>query len=165
LTQTLLSKRLKFSYDEPTSSNYATLETRNLHPVLDFDDTTSESAVFGGTLPRNYAGGGVTVTLHMAATSATTNAVVFSSAFERIGNAQQDIDSDGFATANNSSSTTTNGTSGNVIPIAITHTDGAQMDSMAVGEGYRLKIALLPADAGDTMAGDAEIRFVEVKET
>jgi len=44
--------------NEPPSSNYATLDTRNAHPVLDFDDTIQEAAQFTGILPRNYRGGG-----------------------------------------------------------------------------------------------------------
>ena len=45
--------------NEPPSSNFATFDTRNAHPVLDFDDTTEEKVVFTGIMPRNYAGGGV----------------------------------------------------------------------------------------------------------
>src|SRR5688572_26691380 len=85
---------------EPLASNYATFDTRNGHPVLDFDDTTDETAIFTGVLPRRYAGSGITVNLHYAMTSATTGKVRLETAFERIGDGQQDIDSDGFATAN-----------------------------------------------------------------
>ncbi len=49
---------------EPTSSNFATIDRRNLHPVLDFDATTNKSTVFSWIVPRNYAGGGFTVYLH-----------------------------------------------------------------------------------------------------
>ena len=50
-------------HNEPPSANAATIDLRNQHAVLDFDAATDESAVFGGVLPRNYAGGGVTITL------------------------------------------------------------------------------------------------------
>ena len=58
--------------NEPPSSNYATLDTRNGQPCLDFDASTDESAIFSGLLPRHYAGGGLTVRLYWAATSATS---------------------------------------------------------------------------------------------
>ena len=58
--------------NEPPSSNYATLDTRNQHPVLDFDASVDESAVFTGILPRNYGGGGVTVYLHLSASGITS---------------------------------------------------------------------------------------------
>ncbi len=152
---------------EPPSSNYATLDTRNGHPVLDYDDTTDESAIFSAIMPRHYGGGGVTVYLHYAMTSALSGAVVWEASFERIGDQQQDIDSDGFAAANASASTTVPGTSGFVDIVSIAFTDGADMDSVAVGEGFRLKISR-DADGTngtDDAAGDAELRFVEIKET
>ncbi len=149
--------------NEPPATNFATLDTRNGHPVLDFDATTNEIAVFSGVMPRNYGGGGVTVSLHYALSSAVTGNTDWDVAFERIGDQQQDIDSDGFAAVNSVDNTTVPGTSGNVDIVTVTFTDGADMDSVAVGEGFRLKVT---RDAvSDTAAGDAELRFVEIKET
>jgi hypothetical protein len=54
-------------------------------------------------------------------------------------------------------------TSGNVDIVNVTFTDGADMDSVAVGEGFRMKITR--DAASDTATGDAELRFVEIKET
>lgn len=149
--------------NEPPSNNAATFDTRNNHPVLDFDDTTNESAVWSAVMPRNYAAGGITVYIHYAMTSATTGDIDWDCAIERIGDQQQDIDSDSFAAVQSVDNTTVPGTSGNVDVVTIAFTDGAQMDSVAVGEGFRIKIT---RDAvSDTATGDAEIRFIEVKET
>jgi hypothetical protein len=158
-----LSKFTPF-HNEPPSSNNATLDTRNSHPVLDFDATTNESAVFSDVMSRNYAGTtGVTVYLHYAMSSATTNTVDWDVAFERIGDQQQDIDSDSFAAVNSVDNTTVPGTSGLVDIVSVAFTDGADMDSVAVGEGFRLKVT---RDAvSDDATGDAELRFVELKET
>lgn len=148
--------------NEPPASNYATLDTRNQHPVLDFDDTTNESAVFSAVMPRHYAGGGVTVYVHWAAT-ATSGDVDWDAAFERIGDQQQDIDVDSFAAAQSQNNNTVPATSGLVDIISIAFTDGAQMDSIAVGEGFRLKVTR--DAASDTAVGDAQLRFIEIKET
>ncbi len=67
--------------NEPPATAYATLDTRNSHPTLDFDDAAAtESAVFSFVLPRNYGGSGITVYLHWAATTATTGNVIWQTA-------------------------------------------------------------------------------------
>lgn len=151
-------------HNEPPASNYATLDTRNNRPVLDFDASTpNESAVFSAVMPRNYGGGGITVYLHYAMSTAIADDVDWDVAFERIGDQQQDIDSDGFAAVQSVDNTTVPGTSGLVDIVSIAFTDGAQMDSIEVGEGFRLKVT---RDAvSDTASGDAELLFVEMKET
>jgi hypothetical protein len=150
--------------NEPVASDFATLDTRNLHPVLDFDASTNESAVFSAVMPRSYAGTtGLTIFLHYALTSATTGNTDWDVAFERIGDQQQDMDSDGFAAVNSVDNTTVPGTAGLVDIVSITFTDGADMDSIAVGEGFRMKVTR--DAAADTATGDAELRFVEIKET
>jgi len=149
--------------NEPPSSNHATLDLRNYHPVLDFDDTTNESAVFSAIMPRNYAGGGITVYLHWAATTAVANSVDWDVAFERIGDQQLDIDGDSFAAVQSADNQTAPGTSGLVDISNIAFTDGAQMDSVAVGEAFRLKVTR--DAASDDMVGDAELVAVELRET
>jgi len=150
-------------HNEPPSSDYATLDMRNLHPCLDFDDTTDESAVFTGLMPRNYDGGGVTVYLHYAMSSATSGDVDWDVAFERIGDQQQDVDADSFAAVNSVDDTTVPSTSGNVDVVSVAFTDGADMDSVAAGELFRLKVTR--GAASDTATGDAELYAVELRET
>ena len=150
-------------HNEPPSSNAMTFDTRNSHPVLDADATTNESAVFSSVMPRHYAGGGVTVYLHYAMSSAEADTVDWDVAFERIGDQQQDIDADGFAAVNSVDNTTVPGTSGLVDIVSVAFTDGADMDSVAVGEGFRLKVTR--DAASDDAAGDAELLFVELRET
>ena len=151
--------------NEPPAANYATLDTRNLHPVLDYDDTTDEAAVFTAVLPRSYAGGGLTVYIHYAMTSAVADDVIWQVAIERIGDGVQDIDADGFAAAQDSGPITVPGTSGLVDIAMVAFTDGAQMDSLAVGEAFRLKINRDANAGGDTAVGDAELVAVEIRET
>lgn len=150
--------------NEPPASAPATMDTRNNHPVLDFDDAANESAIFSGVMPQHYAGTtGVTVLLHYAMTTAITGDIDWDVAFERIGDAGQDIDSDGFAAVNSVDNTTVLGTSGQLDVISVTFTDGVDMDSVVAGDGFRIKVT---RDAvSDTAAGDAELRFVEIQET
>ena len=148
--------------EPPGSTVYATLDQRNSHLVLDFDASSAEDGVFSGVLPRHYAGGGVTATIHWMATSGTTGSVVWTGAFERC---NTDLDADSFATGVDSSTATPNSSAGIITSTPIAFTDGAQMDSLAVGEPFRFKLTRKVADAGDTMVGDAEVMAVEIKET
>jgi len=150
--------------NEPPLTNLATLDERNLRPVLDFDDTVDESAVFSATLPRQYGGGGITVYLHVAFTSAVANEARFDVAFERVGAAAQDLDADGFATAK-SVDITAPGTSGHVAIGNIAFTNGAEIDSLAAGESFRIKVTRDANHANDDATGDAELVAVELKET
>lgn len=152
-------------HNEPPAANYATLDTRNSHAVLDFDATTDEEAVFRSVMPQNYSGGGFTVKVHFMATSATSGDAVWQVAFETENGL--DRDSDSFAAFNGSGATTVNGTSGVDTAATVTFTDGADSDSVAAGDEYRLKVRR-DADntsATDSATGDMELTSVEVRET
>lgn len=150
-------------HNEPPVADFATLDTRNQHPVLDFDAATNESAVFKGIMPRHYGGNGITVYLHYAMSSAEALTIDWDVAFERVSDQQLDIDGDDFAAVQSVDNTTVPGTSGLVDIVNVAFANGAEMDSIAVGEGFRLKIT---RDASsDDAAGDAELWAVEIKET
>lgn len=152
--------------NEPPASNFATVDTRNGHIVLDFDGATDEEAVFSGVLPAHYSGGGLTIETFWAFTSATTGSLRVQTSIERIDASSLDIDADSFATANSAGGTAP-ATSGQVIKVTTTHASGAEMDSLAAGETYRLKIRR-DADGTsgtDDITTDAELLAVHVKET
>lgn len=144
------------------ASNPATPDTRNNHPVLDFDASTNETVYFTGRMPDRYSGGGLRVKIHYSMSSATSGDVDWDVAIERIGDQQLDVDADSFAAANSVDNTTVPGTSGNVDVVEVTFTDGADMDSLAAGEMFRL--SLTRDAASDTAAGDAEVHRVTVEE-
>ncbi len=152
--------------NEPPSANYATLDLRNGHPVLDFDGSTDEEAVFTGVLPTNYGGSGLDVNIWWAATSATSGNVRWQAAIERIDVSSLDIDSDGFA-AFQSAGGVPPGTNGQVVKTTVAFTSGAQMDSLAVGEAFRLKIRRDPdgTSGTDDVTTDVELLVVEIQET
>ena len=150
--------------NEPPASNYATLDTRNSRPCLDFDATTNESAVFSAVMPQHYAGTtGVTVYIHYAMSSAEANTVDWDAAFELVGDQDLDVDGDDFAAVNSVDDTTVPGTSGLVDIVSIAFTDGADMDNVTAGDGFRLKVTR--DAASDDAAGDAELYWVEIRET
>jgi hypothetical protein len=148
----------------------ATFDTRAMHlgfvPVLDFDPDADEYAIFGAVMPRHYAGGGVTETIGWMATSATSGTVRWDGAFKSITDDADDLDTKPLDTARSVTSTTASA-SGEVKYETIAYANGDEMDSVAAGEYFQFQ---LNRDANngsslDTMTGDAELVFVEIRET
>lgn len=148
----------------PPASNYSTPDFRNFHPVLDYDKATQEGTYFEDVLPRAYAGGGVTCRIAFSATTVTTGDVVWGISWERHASAGDDLDADSFA-AERTVTATVNGTSGKLTYAEIAFTDGAQMDSVAAGEHFRLRLQRVAADGADTADNDGEFWSCEVRET
>ncbi len=152
--------------NEPPTADFATVDTRNKHVVLDFDGATDEEAVFSGVLPPHYSGGGLTIETFWAFTSATSGSLRVQTAIERIDASSLDIDADSFASFNSAGGTAP-GTSGQVIKVSVAHASGAEMDSLAAGEAFRLKIRR-DADGTsgtDDITTDAELLAIMIKET
>ena len=147
----------------PTATNFASLDLRNLHPCLDFDAATNESAVFSGVMPSNYAGGGVTVYIHWGASTDHDPALhcFWDAGFELC--TGLDLDGDSFAAVNSVDTDHPNDTCGIETVTSIAFTDGADMDSVIAGGLFRLIITRDAAN--DNMTGDAELYAVEIKET
>jgi len=145
--------------------NVASGDVRNSVPVLDFDAIVNEVAMFQGFMPRNYDGGGLTVTMKLMASSATTGDMSYKIFFKRIEDDVTDIDTATFAAPNSNTAMDAPSASGNVKDYTITFADGSEMDNIAVGETFFL---LIMRDAQDTtnddMAGDAELVSIDIKE-
>lgn len=135
-------------------------------PVLDFDSGSDEHADFIGVMPRHYAGGGLTLTLYWIA-SATSGTCRWDAAFRRIQDDAEDIDTTAHSYDYNSTGATPASAAGEVDYATITFTDGADMDSLAVGELFNLRIRRDADGTGgtDDMTGDARLVAIEVKET
>lgn len=148
------------------ASNYATPDLRNQHPVLDFDGSTDEECYFEGVLPSHYAGGSIVIDVYVALTSAISGTSRWQTDIERQNSAGPDLDTDSFVGTFQSAGGTASGTSGIATVISITHTAGAQMDSLAAGEPFRLKLRR-DADGTsgtDDIATDAEVTRVVIRE-
>lgn len=149
----------------PPSTSFAPLSRRNSHLVANYDAAADENLDFDGVLPANYDGGGITITLVWMAATATSGNVIWNAQVERHSDDDVDLDSDSFAAANASSAVAAPTATGEVSYDTITFTDGADMDSLAAGESYRLRITRDANNGSDTMAGDAQLMRVEVGET
>jgi hypothetical protein len=144
-------------HNQPTATAFATLDTRNSIAVLDFDDTTDESAVFVGIIPEAASlGSGLKIRLHWMATTATSGNVVWDVSLERM---TTGLVSDSFDTIA-SGTAAANGTSGILTVTEITLTT---IDSVTAGDGYRLKVTRDANNASDTMTVDAELVVCEVR--
>lgn len=161
-------------HNEPPDADFATPdvilvasadEPDDRVPVLDFDPgATNEHAEFAGIMPRHYGGGGLTVTL-IWASDATTGNCRWEVAFKSFTDDVDDLDSKVFAAANSVNDATASA-AGELAYTEITFTDGADMDSVAAGEYFRMRVTRDSADALDTMdSNDAELVAVEIRET
>ncbi len=142
------------------STNGFGITTRNQHVLAAFDDTTDEIGYYTGVLPDDYQGDGLTVEINWVAATATTNATTWTAAFERIAQNGQDIDSDGFNTAQTQNSNCQS-TNGRVTRSEIEFTN-SQIDGLLAGEVFRLKVT---RDTTDTMTGDAQIVNIKIRGT
>ena len=155
--------------NEPPDTNPATPDTRGgasnaQHLVLDFDAGTDESAEFGGFMPRHYGGGGITVTIGWMASTATSGNCILDLAFKSVSDDLDDLDTKAFDAANSVTDAPASA-SGEVKYSTITFTDGDDMDFVSAGEYFRMRLTRDADNASDTMAGDAELLFIEIRET
>ena len=146
-----------------STTSFATLDTRGGMHCLDFDDTVDEESIFRGTMSPNYTGGTITVHVIWSAQTATTGDVRWAVAFERVLVGTLDTDADSFATEQTVDDTT-NAASGVTEDAQITFTGGAQLDSLAAGDRFRLKLRRDGAQAEDTLSGDAEVNAIWMEE-
>jgi hypothetical protein len=157
------SLRMGPQSNHPPGSSPATWDTRNGRGLLDFDPDADEFAIFESTLPAGYAGGGITVQIKFSMTSAVADDVVICAAIERNDDEGLDTDSDSFASdvcVTVAAPTTT----GQVQYASIDLDHGSEMDSLAAGEFFRLRISRDANNGSDDAAGDLELRFVTVVE-
>lgn len=150
----------------PTAS-FPQTDWRNAHPTLRYDAAADENVYLNGVLAPNYAGGGLTTHLSVSATSATSGASRWQVNIERVNSGGPDIDADSFSATDGSVGITASGTSGIPTEGTITHSSGANMDSLAAGEPFRLRVRR-DADGTsgtDDQTGDAELLYVWITET
>lgn len=127
---------------------------------LGYDATTAETA-YWKIKAASYGTGNLTLNLDWYADTASTGAVVFSAAIAAItpDTDTQDVETKAFATALNVTDTHLGTTGQRVHRCSITISN---LDSLAADDDVWVKIGRLPADAADTMAGDAILILAEL---
>jgi len=148
----------------PPTGNFATPDTRNAHLVMNYVNGSSTYTTFEGVLPRNYSNNGITVYLTWLALSVNTGSVQWAVAFERHQANVTLLTSDQFATEQSANQACA-GTNGEVVQTSIAFTDGTQINNIAQGESFRIKVRRDGANANDTMSDKAQLLKVELKET
>ncbi len=133
--------------------------------LLAYDASATEYADWKVRMPAHYAGGGLTLIIEWMAASATANDVVWEAAIRRIENDAEDIDGSHTYDFNTATATTTASATGETVNTTITFTSGADMDSWAAGETAIVRIRRKHDNAGDTMAGDAQLVNAVINET
>jgi hypothetical protein len=145
--------------NEPPASGFATIDTRNSHPVLDFPASGSPTAIFRQYVPAGVifaeSGTAMTVYIDAAATSATSGVIGWSVSWERLAPGGQDLDSDNWGTAQTGSNTI-NATSGVMTRVAVTFTQAQLPTSFAAGDMFRLRV-VRNTSVGSNHTGDAEL--------
>lgn len=150
----------------PPATNMGTLAVyptaTGMVPILNFDDTTVESMVFGGVMPSNYTGGNIIVYVEWGAV-AVTGTVGWDATFARILAGTTDMNAISFATAQAITDTTVAGTAGIPLVTNVTCTAGAAgTASIAALDKFLLRIrSVLP---GGKATGDRWITDVYIYE-
>lgn len=122
---------------EPPSTNYAILYKATERWCLEYSGTSSRGAMFTSILPAIYSGGGITVRIWYTTTSSVTGDIDWDVSFERIDDVQ-DLTASGFASSISSDGNALTSKTPKIVDIACT--DGAQIDSIEIGELFRFRL-------------------------
>lgn len=132
------------------------------YPVagLAFDASTQETCYFAFSAAE-YGSGNITVTITWYADTASSGGVVFGCSLAAItpNSDSQDIETKAFATENTASDSHIGTTAQRLHSFDVTINN---LDSVAADDYVILRLRRVPADASDTMTGDAIVARVVV---
>lgn len=145
--------------NQPPASNYATFSTTNSIALLQFDDTTAQSAVFMYNIPEGLSvASGLQVYLNWVGMTATSGVARWGAQFEKVNTI---ISSDSFDTAVEANSATS--VDAALTPNFLTITPITTIDKLTDGDTYRVRVYRAAADVDDTMVGFAGLISAEVR--
>lgn len=141
---------------EAISGGTPSLDVRNNQKVIGLDDATIEGVIFRGVLSSAYqSGSNATLKVRGYAATATTGNARIRISFEA--QSGQDIDSDGFASTVEANAAA-DATSGKYFEATFSTLSNANMDTIAAGDMFRLKVERVGNDGtNDTMTGDFQL--------
>lgn len=146
----------------PPSVGYATLVgAAGGDLVADFN-ASGDGIVFRGLMPRNYTGNGITVNLHWTKTTTSTGTVSWATYFERGNDLNHSFGTDAFASCQVAAALSASSTSQQWTTSSISIANGAGMDSISVGDLFRVRVN---AASSDNNTGHRRLAGVEIRET
>ena len=135
---------------------FATLDTRNSIPVLNFDPVLNESAIFQGIIPTgSNLLSGIKVNVEWIGFTGVSGNVFWGAQFE---NATHDLDSDSFDIYTTGISAAQTG-AGIISTLSLNCTG---IDLIREGDSFRLKVTRSGASSLDTLFGDAQLVYVDL---
>lgn len=147
---------------EPPASNPARLTEDSENRAM-LDLAVDEIAIFADVFPAHYGGGGLTLEVHYAMSSATANNIALRANIERRNDGLL-LTSTSYGPDNDVDDHAVPGAARTMDVATITVTDGAYMDLLAAGDAYALKLTRI-TPTGASAAGDLELFEVHVQET
>jgi hypothetical protein len=142
-----------------TAAAYKRIDGTNFpFSVLAFDASSDRACYFKVQTP-GYSTGNLTVKFHWNAASATSNDVVWESAFAAVtpDTDTGDLSSKSFATAQSVTDTHLGTNAGHVMVATLTLSN---IDSLADGDVCILRVKRLGSNGADTMSGDAYLERI-----
>ena len=147
-------------FNRPPAANFASIDLRNGFAVLDFDDSTDESAHFLARLPSHYREGDLEAIVTWTTTSATVNDAKLKI---QVTHLAEGDNLDSLPTVDDSEDLTLTAptVSGDLV---FTQTSTLEMGTAAAGEYLFVTLTRLATDVSDTLSGDIEVLSVEIRE-
>lgn len=138
-------------------------DTNTPVPVLAYDDATDQTEYWLCWMPEDYGAGGLTCEVIWSFAGTSTNNFGAEIGIARLQADTTDLDAANFA-ANNTASFAHNGTNGGVNQDTITFTNGADMDSVAAGEPFFIRL-MRDTSVSSDLVGDVDVLGMVVRET
>jgi hypothetical protein len=154
-------KRLSPLHALMPSSDYPVMTLRNRRPILSFAKGFDQYAMFDFVMPQRYAGTGLAAVVHHSAAVSESGRVKIGISVERVGDGQQDVDSDGFGADNYQRAFVP--TFNTEVTRARIRLNGGDMSSLAAGEKCRLKVTRLSSAVDDRAQGDWQLHAIDIR--